>query len=242
MKDIALTFVLHFALFGLGSLGLFFSGRQVRLRPFLAGWGCIAAYWIASISGHFLQTAVPFTAALHWNWIGKLCAMIVASAILFFSPSLHQKEVGFTGRQRRGSLVPAVIMILALCALSWIDAAVSGTAPDLSPERLFFQAIMPGLDEEFVFRGLVLTFFVRAFGEGPVVAGAHFGVAETMISLVFGAAHGLHIAQGMLAIDWHTIAITGALGAGLMWLRQRTGSLVIPVIAHNILNFGESFI
>lgn len=37
-----------------------------------------------------------------------------------------------------------------------------------------------------------------------------------MISLVFGAAHGLHIAHGALAVDWHTVAVTGALSAGLM--------------------------
>ncbi|MET0369741.1 MAG: CPBP family glutamic-type intramembrane protease [Sphingobium sp.] len=35
--------------------------------------------------------------------------------------------------------------------------------------------------------------------------------------------------------------MTGALGAGLFWLRTRTGSLVAPVVAHNLLNFGYSF-
>lgn len=242
MTDLALTFALHFVLFGAGCIVLRLFGKPARWTPVLAGWACIAAYWIASIAGHLLQGAIPLTAGLHWNWLGKVCVVAAAAAILYLSPSLSRQEVGLTWQQRRGSFGPAVLMIVAMCALAWIDAAATGIARDLSPERLLFQGIMPGLDEEFVFRGLVLVFFVRAFGPGPVVAGARFGVAETMISLIFGAAHGLHIAHGALAVDWHTVAVTGALGAGLMWLRQRTGSLVIPVIAHNILNFGTSFI
>lgn len=242
MKDLALTFALHLALFGFGCVALRWLSRPLGWRPVLAGWGCIAAYWVASIGGRLLQSELPFTATLHWNWVGKLCAILAALAILLLTPSLQLKEIGLTWRQRRGSLGPAMLMIVAMCAVSWIDAAVSSVAPDLSAERLLFQGIMPGLDEELVFRGLVLAFFIRAFGAGPMLAGARFGVAETMISLLFGAAHGLHVSHGMLAVDWHTIAVTGALGAGLTWLRQRTDSLLVPVLAHNLLNFGESFI
>lgn len=241
MTDLALTFALHFALFGLGCIALRLFGKPARWQPILAGWACIAGYWMASIAGHLLQSAMPLTAGLHWNWLGKICVIAAAAAIFMLTPALNRQDVGLTWRQRPGSFGPAVLMIVAMCALAWIDAAATGVVRNLAPERLLFQAIMPGLDEEFVFRGLVLVFFVRAFGPGSFVAGARFGVAETMISLVFGAAHGLHIAHGALAVDWHTVAITGALGAGLMWLRQRTGSLVIPVITHNILNFGVSF-
>lgn len=241
MNDIALTFALHAALFSLACIALRFVGKQVRLIPLSAGWACIAAYWAVSLSGHFLQAALPFSAALHWNWGGKLCAIAMGLAILFFTPSLQRNEVGLTWRIRGGSLGPAVIMIVAMCALNWIDAALSSVPRDLSLERLLFQGIMPGLDEELFFRGLILVFFVRAFGEGRELAGARFGLAEIMMSLLFGAMHGLHVSKGVVAIDWHTILITGTLGAGLMWLRQRTGSLIVPVIAHNILNFGESF-
>ena len=241
MNDIALTLALHFALFAAVCIVLRFFGRQISWKPLLGGLACIAAYWVVSIAGRFLQTALPFSASLHWNWGGKLCAIIVALAVLFLSPTLSPKQVGLTWRQRSGSIWPALFMMIAMCALDWIDASVSSVKVNLSSERLLFQAIMPGLDEELVFRGLVLTFFVRAFGEGPVLAGARFGVAEVMVTLLFAAAHGLHVSQNTLAVDWHVLAITGALGAGLMWLRRRTDSLVLPVIAHNLVNFGESF-
>lgn len=242
MNDIVLTFALQFALFVLASAALLFLGKAVQWKPLLAGWACIAVYWVASLSGHFLQAALPPPVSLHWNWAGKLCAIVTGLVILFFTPSLHRSEVGLTWRIRSGSLGPAAIVLIAMCALSWGDAALSSIPPDLSRERLLFQAIMPGLDEELFFRGLVLVFFVRAFGAGPMLAGARFGLAEGAISLLFGALHGLHVSRGGVVIDWHTILITGALGAGLMWLRQRTASLLVPVIAHNVLNFGESFI
>lgn len=35
--------------------------------------------------------------------------------------------------------------------------------------------------------------------------------------------------------------VTGSIGGALMWIRQRTGSLVLPTFVHYRLNFGECF-
>lgn len=164
MTDLALTVALHFVLFGAGCVVLRWFEKPARWTPVLAGWACIAAYWIASIAGHVLQTAIPLTAGLHCNWIGKVCVIAAAAAISYLSPSLSRQEVVLTWQQRHGSLGPAVLITVAMRALASIDAAATGVARDLSPERLLFQGIMPGLDEEFVYRGLGPVFFSAPSG------------------------------------------------------------------------------
>ena len=99
---------------------------------------------------------------------------------------------------------------------------------------------MPGLDEELVFRGLLLAFFVRAFGAGRELAGGTFGLAGVGVTFLFAAGHGLLLlTNGALVMNWHAFIVTGMIGAGLLWLRTRTGSLALPLVAHNLVNFGE---
>lgn len=41
-------------------------------------------------------------------------------------------------------------------------------------------------------------------------------------------------------MNWHALFVTGTMGAGLLWLRAKTGSLVLPLGAYNLANFDNS--
>jgi len=42
--------------------------------------------------------------------------------------------------------------------------------------------------------------------------------------------------QQQIHFDPFSFGYTGFVGAGLLWMRQRTGSLLLPVLTHNIVN------
>jgi hypothetical protein len=44
------------------------------------------------------------------------------------------------------------------------------------------------------------------------------------------------IGNQQLHVDAFSFGYTGAIGVGLLWMRQRTGSLRLPVMRHNIVN------
>ena len=146
-----------------------------------------------------------------------------------------------TLRQRAGSLPGVIVCTVLMCALAWGSEIVAADGTDLSFERLAFQATMPGLDEELFFRGLLLALLLKAFDERWSLFGAPVGPAAAAITFFFAAGHGLAVANGALHFDLASFLITGALGFGLLWLRQRTGSLVAPILVHNLLNVGSSF-
>lgn len=165
MPGIPLTLQTHFSLILGATLILRLCGRHTALKPLVLGLGIIVVYWTVSPAGLYLQGQLPVLSDLRWNWLGTIFAII--AAMLYWKVSgLSGKDIGFTMKQRAGSVLPALVMMVLLCALSWGHEAMSADGTNLTTERLLFQMLMPGLDEELIFRGLLLAFFYQAFGEG----------------------------------------------------------------------------
>lgn len=256
MLDIAATIALHFAvILAMAAIAQVWRGhgvapaeartnpamQRVRFRPIMIGLGCTTVYWLALVLSGDLQNQIPFTAGLNWNWAGKVVAIATSLALVAALPMLSARGVGLTWRQRPGSLRPALLVVAAICALSLGAEALVHDGTDTSLERLLYQATMPGIDEELFMRGILLALMVQGFGPSRERAGAPFGWAEWAVTFLFAAGHGLRVADGALAFDPLLFALTGTIGAGLAWLRQRTGSLVVPILAHNLVNLGNSF-
>lgn len=97
---------------------------------------------------------------------------------------------------------------------------------------------MPGLAEELVYRGCLLGLLDRLFLGRLRMFAAPLGWGALVTALLFGLLHGLWLDSFLsLHIDW--IALRNAVVSGLVfaWLRARTGSLVMPVVAHGLQDF-----
>lgn len=241
MIDLALTIALPLLIVGLFALGLRLIGEKVRWAPLGTALACIVLYWIAVVGGSELQSLIPPLAGLKWNWIGKLVAITATLILIRVMPGVDADSAGLTLRQRPGSLRGVIVCTILLCALAWGAEALAADGTDLSLERLLYQATMPGIDEELFFRGLLLALLMKAFAERWSLAGAPVGPAAAVITFIFAAGHGLAVVDGALHFDAESFVITGLLGFGLLWLRQRTGSIVAPIAVHNLLNVGSSF-
>lgn len=240
MPNLPMTFLLHVAASFVGVAALRVSGVRTRLIPYFTATGVIAAYWILSNFGFPAQTALFGKSALHWNWIGKIFVIVAALAFLSIS-GFGREDVGLTWRQRPGSVIPALGMVALLCGIAWIDEALLADGTSLASETLMFQASMPGLDEELVFRGILFALLSNAFAGSGVEQGNGRLWGGIFVTAFFAAGHALFVVDGSVRMDWHALLVTGTLGAGFMWLRVRTNSLVLPVVAHNLCNFGGLF-
>jgi uncharacterized protein len=241
VSDLTLTLAMHFGVVLAFALALRLRGHPVAFGPLLYALGAIVIYWVLLKTGSDALERVPALSRLHWNWGGKLIAIAVTLVMIRLAASYSRAELGLTLRQEPGSGWPAVVAIVLMCALSWGAKAVFEAGPDLSIERFLYQSTLPGIDEELFFRALLLAFLHRAFGQGRPLAGARVGPAELVNVFLFGAGHGWRIVHGAMMVDVEALVVTGLLGAGLTWLRQRTGSVLLPILTHNLLNIGESF-
>ncbi|MFZ5858492.1 MAG: CPBP family intramembrane glutamic endopeptidase [Chloroflexota bacterium] len=94
-----------------------------------------------------------------------------------------------------------------------------------------------GFGEEFVFRGYVQSRLNRAFGRPMRMFGIQFGAGLIVTSLLFGFFHAFNTydpAVGLSSLSWGWALFTTFGGLFFGILREKTGSLLAPGIAHGL--------
>jgi uncharacterized protein len=206
-----------------------------RIRPDLR-WAAAALALYVLYDGlltrlFFALPAVP--AGSDWNWLGKVLAIagMVAVAAL---PQFGFARSGLTLRQKPGWGAGAAVIAL-LSGLFFYLAATDGQGP-ADVETIAFQWTMPGLDEEIFYRGVLLLALNEAFKPRADVLGAPVGLGGLLTSVLFGLAHALGYDESGYGFDAMTFLMTGGPALILVWVRERTGSVLLPIIGHNVAN------
>jgi uncharacterized protein len=202
---------------------------RAAARPWVVAFGATLALVLLLLA---LPPVAPAPAGtVRWNWGGHLLALLGLAWVarsLVRRAGVSWPEMGFTLAQRRGSLRPALtttVVVLAVGA-AWMGLGRSRGPPPSLPTWVF-EATLPGLLEEPLFRGVLLALLDRAFVARRHFFGVSLGWSAAVVTLVFVALHGTD--AGRLA---------AVLPAALLylWLRARTGSLLLPVVVHNLWN------
>jgi len=222
-------------------IGFRLYGRKVELAPLLwAGFVCLV-YFLLLRSRGVIPNPI-FMDELTSSWFGKTLSLAGTISMLYFLPRVDFRAAGLTWKQNKGSLSPVIRTGGLILLFTTGGAMLVASTPNTSLENLLFQATMPGLDEELFMRGLLLLLFHQAFGKGLNVWGADTGWGFWLAVAIFGLLHGVTIQSGELAVNLWAILSTGFLGFVLTWMRERTGSLVIPILFHNISNVAQAFV
>ena len=166
-----------------------------------------------------------------WNWEGKALSLAGALAFVALGP-LSPDEAGLTLRQRAGSVRLALLATLALTAASFgLGLLFGGDPPDA--ETVAFQLTAPGLAEEVAYRGVFIGLLHRAL---PSVDGARRWGPVVVTAVAFGVWHGLGVRDGAVSFDALSASFPFVGGLAYGWLRERTGSVAFPVVAHGLGN------
>ena len=228
------VFVVLFSIFGLSKIK--YKNLVCFVFVFLAYFGAL------SLLPPILNKYVHYQ--LNWNWTGKCISIIFwvasASMLVGFNRKFKLSNIGFTLKQNKGSTLPSAILLVALVFSFHIGDTF--TLDNLNLEAILFQATMPGLDEEPGFRGVLLFILAGAIVSKEVkLFSAPINIACILITFLFGLCHGLSYESNGLNISYQSILYTGIIGFSLLWVRQRTGSLLLPIIFHNIFNVTNQF-
>lgn len=207
-------------------------------RWFAPRWLLIAAALVA-INDILLTRAygwLPDAIGGTWNWQGKILALAATIAVAAL-PAFGLRRVGLTIVQEPGSLKAAAPVAGLYCAF-FIVIAVAFPGERSSGEEIVFQLTMPGLEEEPFYRGILLFALDRAFTGRKRLLGVDWGWGAVLSCGLFGMAHAFGFSHGSFSFDPITMALTAIPSFIAVWLRLRTGSLLLPVLLHN---FGNSF-
>lgn len=167
-------------------------------------------------------------------WQGKLMAL-AASLVVASLPAFGRRRSGLTLRQTPGSLRPALVCV-ALYVIFLIGLALMLPNGQVTGEELAFQLTLPGLEEELFYRGVLLLAFDRAFAARARLLGVDWGWSAVLTSVLFGLDHAFGYSHGAFSFDALTMALTALPSLVAVWIRLRTGSLLLPVVMHNAGN------
>jgi membrane protease YdiL (CAAX protease family) len=231
MHDIILTQALYIGVIGgLGLVAGLSNPRNFRLH-----WLGIALLLIV-INAVLLNPTInplPQFPGTQWNWTGKLLSFASFLAIATL-PGFNWASVGLTLRQKKGAL--SAWVVFAIFAMVIFAAAVKFGSGRSDLETIAFQWTMPGMEEELFYRGVLLFAFNVALLGRVKILGTSFGYGGLLVTLLFGLGHALFFKHGAIGFDSSTFLMTSLPSLLLLWMREKTGSLVLPVLAHNVVN------
>ncbi len=141
----------------------------------------------------------------------------------------HQKPVK-SGRRNVISLALLLLLpILVALAMSRLTVVIVST--------VVWQFVFSGFGEEFAFRGYFQSRLNQAFGRPVRLFGIQFGAGLIIASLLFGLWHADNTydpAIGFSSLAWGWGLWTFVAGLFFGVIREKTGTLVAPGVAHGL--------
>jgi uncharacterized protein len=226
----ALIFSTIFALIAF----VIFSAAKIADPRILLAFALSAAVYIGLddfVTG--LPIAVKSLAVIpgHWNWTGKIVSLVL-SALVIVALKLSPKTIGLTLKQEYPLLGFIAVGLFIVWGAS-LGLLFKPGIPDA--ETLAFQASMPSLAEEIVYRGIAPALLLGLINRKEPIEGIPWAVVIST-SVVFGIWHGLKYSDGNLDFDALSalFPFIGSIAGG--WLRFKTKSLLVPMLGHSFAN------
>lgn len=207
-------------------------------RNFAPKWLLVATalFFVNDAALTRLYGLLPDFIGGEWNWLGKVLALLITIGIASH-PAFGWQRSGLTLRQNPGSLRSCAPVLLLYC-LFFLALALTFPNEPASTETVAFQLTMPGFEEEPFYRGILLLALNEAFRGRVRALGVDWGWGAVLSCALFGLAHAFgYSAEDGFQFDVLTMALTAVPSFLAVWLRERSGSLLLPVILHN---FGNS--
>lgn len=175
---------------------------------------------------------------IEWSWVLVVGLILLTGGLPLSEVGLGWESpppvvVGFVVAVGFGMLIPIVVLWLKSRRSRGPDTGepfretlepVSALLPHTRKERWLFAAlaVTAGVCEEVLFRGFLLFYLQEVFPGFGVVG------AVVVSSVIFGLCHFYQGVRGVLG--------TGVFGAGMAILYVASGSLIVPIILHALLD------
>lgn len=227
-----------FVCLGLLPLLLFASWRARGRRP-LTAWFLV---FLGLLFLDTIATLLPVEFHLNpsffqWNWFGKGLSLTWGLLFSAFGP-LPARKIGFALPRAGTRTVAWSIVATAVFATAIADWLTGPLQP--AAQTLLYQLTMPALAEELVYRGILVAVLSCAFREEEHPSRYHLGWSVWITATAFALVHGLQLSHGHMHLQLLACLFPFAFAVLAGWLRQYTGSLLLPIALHSGIDFAAA--
>ena len=192
--------------------------------------GCYLVYYFALTLQYHFECFNIING--RWNWDGKIYGVICGVVAYFVFRRQFADNNFFTLKQNKEGLKSALKVVIAILSIAILGGVVNDR--EFNIETLLFQISMPGIDEEIMYRGVLLGLMCSALRAGGA---AWRNPAIIINAVLFGLVHSLSLGDGALQFNSVNFMWTGLLGYGFGYITIKTRSILIPMLTHNLYNF-----
>lgn len=101
---------------------------------------------------------------LNLNWSGTFLSLILALGFVFYHSKAIRKDLGFTTTFNKKTLKLGVLIFFGILLFDFcFKMFLFPKGGTFDTEQFLFQATMPGISEEIVYRGILLWILSKAF-------------------------------------------------------------------------------
>lgn len=199
-----------------------------------AEYGVSSAEWQTNLAigmkANLVRMIPIVPIALGWGSSVETVGWIIAVVLMVWIMN-RQKPVR-SGREN-------LIVTVALLVLPVLVTLAMGSLSVVIASTVVWQFFLSGFGEEFAYRGYTQSRLNQAFGRPAHLFGIQFGPGLIIASLLFGLLHAFNSFDP--AIGFSSLGLGSGIGsfvAGLFFgvLREKTGTLIAPGIAHGLLD------
>lgn len=114
-----------------------------------------------------------------------------------------------------------------------------GNKGDFEIKTLLYLALLPGVAEEFIYRGFLLGCLNKIFQKKFKILKTNFGWGAIITSVYFGLLHGFNITDdfAIQIVNLPNVILTGLFGFMFALMKERSGSLLAPIVGHSSIDF-----
>lgn len=169
-----------------------------------------------------------------WNWTGKMFAILGSFIFILLHKRPSLKQYHLTLNQHRNFILKGVLVVMSILFVRTGVSFYLGASTKGDVETILFQLTMPGIDEEIAFRGIMLGLLFNVLRPFQTKI---FHPAIIVTATLFGLVHGLVVTQDFeLYFDAFPFLNSFALGIIWGWLTIESGSILLPLVSHNLFN------
>ncbi len=153
---------------------------------------------------------------------------VIAIAVMIWVMSRHKPVAS----GKNNLILIAVLLLIPILLGLWmrkLSVVVVST--------IVWQFLLSGFGEEFAFRGYFQSRLNQVFGRPMRLFGIQFGLGVIVASLLFGLLHAFGSydpALGFASLGWSVMIVNTLAGFFLGIIREKTGTLLAPGIAHGL--------
>lgn len=191
---------------------------------------------LTALSGRIPR--LPFFAELEHNWQGKVLDLLWVGLLFLVLRRWARREAGLIWRIRSGSgrwalIVIAGVFVLFIALTLLAVATDPGAHQQVGVGQVLYNATIPNLTEELIWRGAMLAVLDRALGTSWHLAGAPVGWGLVVTSVAFGAGHLIVLsADGVFSLNIGGGIFATVMGVALAWIWAYTRSVWPAFLLH----------